>query len=349
MAKTNKKKAKKKNLKPWIIALVTLIVALLAGAGVKIKIDADNLMATIDYAPEAEEVEITDEGEIEKIEGGQGEVKIDGEEIPTVETVESNGPVNDLSVVECPEGEECGRGAAYPTLDISSPQAFANATLGQCINVDGVYGSQCWDSMAAFWYNYTGRTLSTCGTGAAKGTIQDGCWQKNAGSEFTMIWDAKKVQAGDIAVYSGGQWGHIGMAMGAYNNGYFTLLGQNQGGKSCPGGGAAGNIINLSTKNFIGAFRPNIYIKPEPKPEPTPEPTPEPDEPGVVLYEVKKGDTLAKIMKQFKGKIEWGEAMNEYARHWTSEKLNKGKTVFYGWTHGSGYGLFAGDVIRYDK
>lgn len=292
MAKTNKKKAKKKNLKPWIVALIILLAALFAGAGVKLKIDADSLMATIDYAPEAEEVEVTDESKIEKIDGGQGEVKVDGEEIPTVETVESNGPVNDLSVVECPEGEECGRGATYPTLDISSPQAFANATLGQCIDVDGYYGAQCWDSMAAFWYNYTGRTLSTCGTGAAKGTIADGCWQKNAGSEFTMIWDAKKIQAGDIAVYSGGEWGHIGMAMGGYNNGYFTLLGQNQGGKSCPGGGAAGNIINLSTKNFIGAFRPNIYIKPEPKPEPTPEPTPEPEEEA---YTVVKGDTLGAI------------------------------------------------------
>lgn len=350
MAKTNKKKAKNKNLKPWIIALITLIVALLAGAGVKMKIDADSLTAIVEYTEKTEEAElptpeITDEEAIEGLEAGQGEVKIDGAEIPTVEAVESNGPVTEASTEECPEGEECGRGAAYPTLNVSSPQAFANDTLGQCINVDGVYGSQCWDSMSAFFYNYAGRVLSTCGTGAAKGTIADGCYQKNAGNEFVMIWDAKKIQAGDIVVFSTGQWGHIGMAMGPYNNGYVTLLGQNQGGEACPGGGAAGNIINISTRDFIGAFRPKAYIKPEPTPEPVP--TPEPSDPGVIYYDVKKGDTMGSIMKKFEGKIDWGK-MNEYADKWTSTKLNKGKTVFYGWTHGSGYGLFYGDTIRYN-
>ena len=138
--------------------------------------------------------------------------------------------------------------------------------------------------MDAFWVNYARRTLLTCGTGAAKGTIADGCWQKNAGNDFVMIWDAKKIQAGDIAVFSTGQWGHIGMAMGDYNNGYFTLLGQNQGGNACPGGGSSTNIINISSRDFIGAFRPKIYIKPEPKPEPkpTPKPTPKNPDSGIV-------------------------------------------------------------------
>ncbi|MBQ5918168.1 MAG: LysM peptidoglycan-binding domain-containing protein [Lachnospiraceae bacterium] len=144
--------------------------------------------------------------------------------------------------------------------------------------------------MSAFFYNYAGRILNTCGTGAAKGTIADGCWQKNAGNEFMMIWNPRDIQAGDIAVYSTGQWGHIGMAMGGYNNGYFALLGQNQGGRACPGGGAAGNIINLSTRDFIGAFRPKAYIKPEPAP--TPDSTPAPAED---TYTVRKGDTLGGI------------------------------------------------------
>ena len=273
-------------------------------------------------------------------ESGQGAIETN--EIPTVEAVDSNGPVTEVNNESCPEGEECGQGAYVPTLDISSPQAFANQVLGQCIDVDGYYGSTCWDEMAAFFINYTGHTLYTCGTGAAKGTIADGCWQQNAGDQFTMIWDATQIQPGDIAVYSGGQWGHIGMAMGEYNNGYFTLLGQNQGGAPCPGGGAAGNIINLSTRDFIGAFRPNIYIKPEPAPEPEPEPVY-----TCKVREVVKGDTLGKIMLECRGEIKWGEDMNEYARHWVSTKVNEGNTVFYGWTHGTGYGLFAGDTIEY--
>lgn len=318
--------------------------------GTEVKIEATIKSADVQYAEEAVPATVTvgDEA-IEGVETGQGAIgeevnieTVDGYSVPTVEAVESTGPVTEVNEQECPEGEECGRGAAYPSLDISSPQAFANATLGRCLDVDGYYGAQCWDSMSAYFYNYAGRVLQTCGTGAAKGTIADGCWQLNAGNEFTMIWNPAEIQAGDIAVYSTGQWGHIGMAMGDYNNGYFTLLGQNQGGKACPGGGAAGNIINLSARDFIGAFRPNIYIKPTPAPEPEPAPVD-----TCKVREVVKGDTLGKIMQECRGEIKWGEDMNEYARHWVSTKINEGHTVFYGWTHGTGYGLFADDVIEY--
>lgn len=309
---TNKKSSKKDNKKSLYKVLITALVALLAigaGVGVSISIQSneEGYKAQIEFSGEQKPVEITDQSEIENVEGGQGEVKIDGETIQTVEAVESDGPVTETGESECPEGEECGRGAAYPKLDVSSPQAFANATLGQCINVDGYYGAQCWDSMSAFFYNYAGRILNTCGTGAAKGTIADGCWQKNAGNEFVMIWNPRDIQAGDIAVYSTGQWGHIGMAMGGYNNGYFALLGQNQGGRACPGGGAAGNIINLSTRDFIGAFRPKAYIKPEPAPAPTPKPTPAP---SADTYTVKKGDTLGGIARKlgwYTGKKMFGD------------------------------------------
>ena len=336
-----------KTIRAFLIAIIAMLLAGLAGIGVNISLQPseEGYTSDIEFSEEQIPAEVTDEQDIEQIESGQGEIKVDGNTIPTVESVDSDGPVAETEENECEEGEECGRGAAYPKLDVSSPQAFANATLGKCIDVDGHYGSQCWDSMSAFFYNYAGRILSTCGTGAAKGTIADGCWQRNAGNEFVMIWDKTKVQAGDIAVYSTGQWGHIGMAMGSYNNGYFTLLGQNQGGRACPGGGAAGNIINLSTRDFIGAFRPKAYIKPEPKP--TPAPTPAPVEDKCKKREVVKGDTLGKIMKECKGKTQWGAAMNEYASHWYSLKYKKFLTVYDGWASQNGVGLFAGDTIEY--
>ena len=292
---TKKKKNSKKGQKLPIILLIVVLAAIIAiatGVGVNVSVQSneDGYKAQIEFSGEQKPVEITDESEIKKIEGGQGEIKLDGETIPTVEAVESDGPVTETGENGCPEGEECGRGAGYPALDVSSPQAFANQTLGVCLDVDGYYGAQCWDSMSAFFYNYAGRILDTCGTGAAKGTIADGCWQKNAGNEFVMIWNPTELQAGDIAVFSTGQWGHIGMAMGGYNNGYFALLGQNQGGTPCPGGGAAGNIINISTRDFIGAFRPKAYIKPAPAPTPTPTPAPTTD-----TYVVKEGDTLGEI------------------------------------------------------
>lgn len=294
----------------WGSLAVVLIGAIggIVGASVSLNVEQGKVSATITYSESQEVTPELTEG-LSDVEYGQGEIKVDGEEIKTVEAVESNGPVTDVDNTSCPEGEECGRGANVPSLDVSSPQAFANDVLGRCLDIDGYYGAQCWDEMAAFWLNYVGRTLSTCGTGAAKGTIADGCWQKNAGDEFTMVWDKTRVQPGDIAVYSTGTWGHIGMAMGYYNNGYFTLLGQNQGGASCPGGGAAGNIINLSTRDFIGAFRPNIYIVPEPEPEPEPEPTPTPTPEDVIEYTVKKGDTLGAILRAngYKGKKLFGD------------------------------------------
>ena len=318
----------------YATALVAIIVATILGVTLNIHINetenGTNIEATVEYSQEQVPAVLE--------ESGQGAVEV--ETIRTVEAVDSNGPVTEVNNPECPEGEECGRGANVPTLDISSPQAFANDTLGKCIDIDGYYGAQCWDSMAAFFINYTGHTLYTCGTGAAKGTIADGCWQKNAGDEFTMIWNPTEIQAGDIAVYSTGEWGHIGMAMGEYNNGYFTLLGQNQGGSACPNGGAAGNIINLSTRDFIGAFRPNIYIKPAPAPEPEPVDT-------CTVRDVVKGDTLGKIMLECRGEIKWGEDMNEYARHWYSLTFKRFLTVYDGWASSTGYGLFAGDTIEY--
>ena len=347
-----KKKHNSKS-KLWILAVAAL--AAMTGAGISIKINSEGgtdqpdvyIEAKIEYADEQQPAMMTvGAQEIDELEGGRGAIgeevevqKVDGAEIPTIEAVESSGPVTEVNTPECPEGEECGRGAVYPNLDISSPQAFANETLGVCLDVDGYFGSQCWDSMSAYFYNYAGRILDTCGTGAAKGTIAEGCWQKNAGSEFVMVWDPMLIQAGDIAVYSTGTWGHIGMAMGEYNNGYFTLLGQNQGGQACPNGGAAGNIINLSTRDFIGAFRPVIYIKPEPEPEPEID--------VCKVREVVQGDTLGNIMQECLGEIKWGEAMNEYARHWYSTEYKAFLTVYDGWASKGGYGLFAGDIIEY--
>lgn len=333
-----------------IVAILAVILAILTGVGVNIGIQTNEqgkLEATVEYGTE-ENATIT-VGEP----GGRGSyeesvTEIDGTDIPTVVSVESNGPVTDVNAPECPEGVECGRGAAFG-VDITSPETFRNSTLGRCINTDGYYGAQCWDIIDAFWIDYTGRTFNTCGTGSAKGTIVDGCWQQNAGAEFTMIWDPTQLQAGDIVIFNTGQWGHVGMAQGTYNNGYITLLGQNQGGGYCEGGGAAANLINISLRDFAGAFRPNIYIPPAPAPEPEPEPTPEPE---VVVdkcqrWEVQEGDTLGDIMQECRGEIEWGEPMNEYAKGWYSTLFQLYPTVFDGWASTGGYGLFAGDVIEF--
>lgn len=80
----------------------------------------------------------------------------------------------------------------------------------------------------------------------------------------------------------------------------------------------------------------------------SPEPTPTPPAPEPVVsvcdkWTLQWGDTLSKIMQVCEGYIEWGEAMNSYARTWIDETT--GKTVWEGWTGPSGVGLYAGHSI----
>ena len=226
-------------------------------------------------------IELSEEQVPTIIEDENGEEQII--DAATVEAVDSE------IVTECPEGEEeCGQGA-YVYAPTETYTAFRDYVYGSCWDVDHFAGSQCWDEGALFWMNYTndGRTLSTCGTGAAKGAWA--CKEQNAGDEFELIYDATQIQPGDWLIFTNGKYGHVGMALGNYNNGYVALLGTNQGGSPCPGGGAAANIINMSLKTFAGAFRPKTYITVEP----TPEPAPIGD--GVV-YTYKKGDNFGNVL-----------------------------------------------------
>lgn len=313
--------------------ILAVVLGILAGAGIDLAVrptkDGD-LVIEATTAIELAETQVpalveTEEGEIEVIEA------------PTVEAVDGNQLTD-----ECPEGEEeCGKGR-YIYAPTETPQAFKDYTYGGCWNTDGAWGAQCWDLADLFFQNYAGRNFSTCGTGAAKGAWN--CKEKNAGDEFELIYDATSLQAGDWVIFGSGQYGHVGMALGGYNNGYVALLGQNQGGSPCEGGGSSANVINISLSSFVGAFRPKSYIKPEPTPEPEPEPEPIPIS-GCIEWGVKRGDTMSKIMLECEGTVVYGEAMNRYADSWYSRIVKPGQSVYYGWTHGTGVGLYAGDWI----
>lgn len=319
-----------------VIGVVLAVIVALLGIDVTVhlthdeqgqidtKIEVVDSNAVIQEAPEAEQVPAEIEESI--LETDQGEIKV--EDVKTVESVDSN--------FSCPEGEEeCGQGR-YVYAPTETAAAFYNYTMNKCWDVDGAYGSQCWDLGALFWMNYTkdGRTLSTCGTGAAKGAWN--CKEQNAGDEFELITDPTKLQAGDWVIFNNGQYGHVGMALGGYNNGYVALLGTNQGGYACSGGGSAANVINISLKSFAGAFRPKTYIIPDP------EPTPEPVQ-SCTEWTLKWGDTLGYIMQQCEGKVEWGAAMNAYAQRWVDKET--GVVVFDGWNSPKGIGLYAGHTI----
>lgn len=306
--------------KSVVTFIITLIVGLLGG-GIFVSITGDGEITVIPSAT----LELSEEQVPTIIENENGTEEII--QAPTVEAVDGNQMMGD--------DEDYGRGAYF---DTSSPEAFREATYGLCIDVDGHYGAQCFDLANAFWQNYAGFSLSSCGTGAAKGTLN--CVERNAGDAFEMVYDTHSLQAGDWVVFTNGQYGHIGMALGGYNDGYIALLGENQGGEKCEGGGSSTSIINISLKNFGGAFRPKDYIKPAPV---------EPDTPSTqfATYTVKAGDTLGAIMQELEGEAEWGVTMDDYASHWFSTKVKPGQSVYDGWYSETGVGLYAGDIIEY--
>ena len=262
--KQAKKKATKKshkfskfNLSLYFI-LGFLCLALI-GIGVTIKINSETgevIINPVTYSEEQIPAFIEDDkGEVIEVEG-----------IPTVEEVDGGLFEDKDTGLSTAEGEYEDLGWSE-TFNVSSPEAFKNDTLNKCIVANNKWGAQCVSLARVFWWSYADRDVSTCGTGMAKGMME--CSEQNAGDEFKVFWseDYSQIQAGDWLVFTGGQYGHVGMALGNVNKGYVTLLGENQGGTACPEGGSATNIINISIKNLIGFYRPKAYIKP---PKPTP-------------------------------------------------------------------------------
>lgn len=328
---TSTKPQKKHSKFSTILAgLVFVAAAVLTGVGINLALTTDDDGNTTIKAKvlEKSEIDYANKEVPTKIETAEGDIEII--EAPTVEFVDS-----DL-VTKCEDDKECGKGTYAP---VSTPQDFYDFVIDKCINEDSLWGAQCWDLAQLFWTNYASRNFSTCGTGAAKGAWN--CKELNAGDEFELITDTHDLQAGDWIIFTNGIYGHVGMALGEYNKGYIALLGQNQGGKGCSGGGSSANVINISLTSFAGAFRPKTYIKPKPSPTPV-SPTDTKDTCETIT--LKKGDTLGSIMKRCEGEVKWGAAMKEYALSWVD--VETGVRVFDGWTSKRGIGLYYGHTIK---
>ena len=326
-----KQKSHNPDFKKVIKWVIVIIASISAGFGVNFVVrptEDGNLLVETSFTIQLADTQLP--AEIETEDG-----TVIDENIVTVASVDSN----QLSKV-C-ENEECGLGQ-YIYAPTETPQAFKDYTFGKCWDTDNYPEGakvQCWDLGDLFWQNYAGRNLSTCGTGMARG-IWD-CKEYNAGNEFELITDKTELQTGDWLIFNSGRYGHVGMSVGNFNNGYISLLGQNQGGATCPEGGASTNIINISLNSFVGAFRPKSYIKPEPQPYPIIPLS------NCVEWHVLEGDTMGKIMIECEGTIQYGEVMNEYARSWYSLKIKPNQSVYDGWMSESGVGLYAGDDIEH--
>ena len=259
MAKQEKRKMNKSEVKGFIALIITLILGFLAGWQIDITMLRPDTTETVEKT-----VEVTIDT------GGALEFGATDEPVNvTADTLEIV-PQEDIKTVEAVDGgkieEFSGRGEYYPT---DSYVSFIKATLDKCVIEGNPFGAQCVSLAQAFWTSYAGYGLDTCGTGAARG-IWD-CRVKNADDSFVMITDPTAIQPGDWIITDGGAWGHVAMAVGYYNNGYIAVYGENQGGVLCAEGGSQPNVINLSMRTFLGAFRPVDYIIPEPEPEPAPD------------------------------------------------------------------------------
>ena len=322
-------KLNKKYLVAGIITLIGIAGGIITGSSLFSKTDVKTQTEIVldDY-----KIELSVEPVDTVIQTEDGNIEVT--QYPTVEAIDGGN-------INCENEPECGLGS-YIYAPTETYTKFKDYTLGKCFNTDGYFGAQCWDLGDLFWQNYAGRNLSTCGTGGAKGAWL--CKEQNAGDNFELIYDKTELQAGDWIIFNGGQWGHVGMALGGYNNGYIALLGQNQGGSYCDGGGSSTNIINISLKDFAGAFRPKSYIKPEPETKPDQEPIPISN---CVERHVLEGDTMSKIMLECENTVVYGEAMNDYAKTWYSLVYKPNQSVYDGWISPSGVGLYAGDDIEH--
>lgn len=246
----------RKNPKSAIISCIILLIGsiILGYFNVQLNVqlsDKENQEQIEVIIDTGSKIELADNQEIETIlETEDGEIEV--ESLPVVDMVDGG----EIQIVE--DDLDFGKGEFYP---FETPQEFKDATLGKCIDLDEKWGAQCVDLANAFWKEYTNRWITTCGTGTARG-IWD-CKDENAGKEFKLITNANDIKTGDWIIFDGGAYGHVGMALGKPNKGYVSLLGENQGGTSCVGGGSATNIINISLKTFKGAFRPKIYDLPK--------------------------------------------------------------------------------------
>lgn len=242
------------------------VILLIAGITAKIRTNNENPSEAEIVDQQIPSYIISDDPMPAFMENDRGEI-VELEAIPTMEEVDGGQFKDKDSGVSVVEGEYKDLGWSE-TFNVSSPESFKNETLNRCIIANNYYGAQCVSLARVFWWSYADRDVSTCGTGMAKGMMN--CAEENAGDDFLVYWseDKSEIQAGDWLVFDGGQYGHIGMALGPVINGYVTLLGENQGGHSCGDGvgGSATNIININIKNLIGFYRPKAYIKPEPEP-----------------------------------------------------------------------------------
>ena len=136
---------------------------------------------------------------------------------------------------------------------MKTPMQFRNEVLGKTINMDGMYGAQCWDGYAYYmkWLNYPYAYCTT--SGYAKDL-----WNDRATNGMLNTCDEVFVmQPGDIAVFKQSKWtptSHVAIFMKDLGNEFGLFLGENQGSFT-----GFSEIRLPYSATYITAFRPKYY------------------------------------------------------------------------------------------
>ncbi len=134
-------------------------------------------------------------------------------------------------------------------------QDFKNSVLGTTQDVDGYYGSQCWDGYA-YYCLWLGVPFANC---TVSNYVKD-IWEQRYSNGILNYFDEVSVmQAGDVAVFKEvGGWtpySHIAIFDSDIDGTYGYFLGQNQGGAN-----GAYNLCKLPySATYDTAFRPKAF------------------------------------------------------------------------------------------
>lgn len=136
-----------------------------------------------------------------------------------------------------------------------TPQEFRNEVLGKRFDVDGYYGSQCWDGYA-YYMKKLGYKYANC---TSSGYVKDIWENRKANGMLDSCIEVTSMQQGDICVFrNGNKWtplSHIAIFMKDLGNGKGLFLGQNQGGLN----GAFNEVELPYDITYDTAFRPKCY------------------------------------------------------------------------------------------
>ena len=138
-------------------------------------------------------------------------------------------------------------------------EQFRKEVLGKRYDMDGYYGSQCWDGYA-YYMKWLGYAYANCTTTKLVKDI----WNNRKTNGMLKSCDEVTVmQPGDIAVFKETDWtpaSHIAMFVRDVDGQYGIFLGQNQGGIN----GAFNEVKLPYYATYDTAFRPKCFKNSKP-------------------------------------------------------------------------------------